>query len=523
MNRDNAWMALKWVLTLILGGGVLWSVHVLADVAAGWLLVLVSLAVTVRPWGWIRVILPLVLVVLALLLLPGLTAGFVIVLNILLLAVDAVLRKRDWSGFANVGITLVTLALLLLVIEIAAPGVTESIAEAQRQSAIEQAREEAAPPLAAEAVTGETVQPVSASPPQAEFIERGPGPAWGELTGWGTNTDTVMRYWMDGVYDVELTYNSLGFRGPEIAYEKPDDVYRIMLVGDSFIEAREVAYADTVYAQLGDLLAETADGKRIEVFGVGAVGWGTLQAYLYYHHEGYRFDPDLVVHFFVINDVADNYPAQFYPDREIDFVVDESSVQVVRESTAVVVETERSDWGRWLDALPQTNTTALLRQVFDPPRERVTLSGNLANLHPQGYIFVREPSIDGYPEAWRRTARAYEIWTEEVRASGSELMVVAVDISVERITEISTYYFEEQDGWVWDVDLPYTRLSEILDPLSVELVNTRAHYAAYAASVELRPYDALFYVEDGHWNPNGHRVTAELLADELRRMGIVAD
>jgi hypothetical protein len=28
-----------------------------------------------------------------------------------------------------------------------------------------------------------------------------------------------------------------------------------------------------------------------KVFGVGATGWGTLQRYLYYIHEGYRFSP----------------------------------------------------------------------------------------------------------------------------------------------------------------------------------------------------------------------------------------
>jgi hypothetical protein len=74
---------------------------------------------------------------------------------------------------------------------------------------------------------------------------------------------------------------------------------------------------------------------------------------------------------------------------------------------------------------------------------------------------------------------------------------------------------------VWDVDLPTLRLHEILDPLNIPLIETRAAYAAYAESVNASPFSTLFYIEDGHWNPTGHRVTAELLAATLRERGIV--
>ena len=449
----------------------------------------------------------------------------VYVLALLLLAL--LLRGRDSNGLINLGVLLTALALMLLIIEIVAPPITQALADAQRQAAIAQAAAAAKPPLD-QAQMRTAAQPTAQGSPQAEFIERGPGPWWGEKTGWGTSTDTTLRYWLDGVYDNVLHFNSKGFRGPDVPYDKPDDVFRILLLGDSFIEAREVAYEDTVYAQLQAMLADarTADGKRIEVIGVGTTGWGTLQAYLYYHHEGYKFSPDLVLHFFVINDVSDNHPTVFQPERGLDFAINPAGetepVQVV-QGPAQNDQTAYDPAARFIAALPGSNTAQLLRQIIAPPRATVTLSGDLTRLHPQTYIFVRTPEIAGYATAWQRTEQAYRIWSDEAAANGAQLMVVSVDFTVELITQLATYFAGQQEGWIWDVDLPTKRLADLLAPLDVPLIRTRAAYEAYAAPLDVRPYDALYYIEDGHWNPSGHRVTARVLADALHARNIISD
>lgn len=364
----------------------------------------------------------------------------------------------------------------------------------------------------------------------------GPGPEWGPLAGWGTNTNTTLHTWMDGVFDVEVTYNSQGLRGPEINYEKPDDVYRIMILGDSFVEALQVEYSDTLYAQLGAMLsgAHTPSGKRIEVLGVGATGWGTLQAFLYYHYEGIEFDPDLVIHVFFINDVVDNYPEHFYGDlRKLGFIIEGDGVRVydTEEETRPGHIEEHTTYNRanpakrWLNGLPGglqgSSIVGLMRLWADPPRTIAGLEGDLRGVHPQNYIYVAEPEIEGYAEAWYRTQRAYEIWAKEIYADESELMVLAVDLSPEMVDILASFNPEETAGWVWDPDLPYRRLASILAPLEVPLILTRDAYQAYADSVGEPLYPSIFILEDGHWSVAGHRVTAELLAEELQARGIV--
>lgn len=428
------------------------------------------------------------------------------------------------TSLTNTLIAMATFFIVAFIADGIAPRLTDQIAQAQRQVALEQretAFQNANHPLSADAINARDRAQVFPAP-QADILEQAPGPAWGEFTGWGTMVNARMRYWMDGVYDNIIEYNSLGFRGDAIPYEKPDDVYRIMILGDSFIEAREVAYEDTIYAQLNALLADarTPDGKRIEVMGVGATGWGTIQSYLYYHHEGYKFSPDLVVNVFVINDVVDNYPSQFYPSRTIEFAISEEDIALI-DTADINNDAPATVARRLLDALPDfvtnTHTARLFQQAFDPPPQSVTLGGDLTQLHPQTYIFVRYPDIDGYEMAWQRTADAYRIWANDVQANGAELIVLAADISVGRISELSTYYGTQADGWVWDVDLPYDQLREILTPLGVTFTTTRDYFAAQSDTV----FDDFFYIEDGHWNPAGHRAAAEYLAQVLREQGII--
>ena len=57
-------------------------------------------------------------------------------------------------------------------------------------------------------------------------------------------------------YDVHLHYNSRGIRGQERAYEKPTGTFRVVLLGDSFIEGYSVRREQRVSEVLEEVLAK---------------------------------------------------------------------------------------------------------------------------------------------------------------------------------------------------------------------------------------------------------------------------
>src|SRR5215216_6200645 len=77
------------------------------------------------------------------------------------------------------------------------------------------------------------------------------------------------------------------------------------MLGDSFVEAAEVAEVDTLSSVLMRNLGTT--GRPVEVLNAGVRGWGTGQEYLYLINEGLALHPDIVVLvLYVGNDLVDN-------------------------------------------------------------------------------------------------------------------------------------------------------------------------------------------------------------------------
>lgn len=143
------------------------------------------------------------------------------------------------------------------------------------------------------------------------FFWRVPDP----VTGWSLQPNAEGR-WFNPMYeyDQHIRINALGLRSPEeIGYDKPEGVYRILVLGDSFVEAMQVAQQETFSQRLAQMLNEAGalhEGApvRVEVVSAGVGGWGTDQQLLWLQHEGYKYDPDLIVlAFFAGNDFMNNY------------------------------------------------------------------------------------------------------------------------------------------------------------------------------------------------------------------------
>jgi len=96
--------------------------------------------------------------------------------------------------------------------------------------------------------------------------------------------------------------NSFGLRDDEFTLEKPDGVYRILVLGDSIPYGRVVGKKQTFPNQLEKIFLDR--GKNIEVINAGVSGYSPYNQLYYYLEEGRKFNPDLVIVSFCMNDVA---------------------------------------------------------------------------------------------------------------------------------------------------------------------------------------------------------------------------
>jgi hypothetical protein len=102
-------------------------------------------------------------------------------------------------------------------------------------------------------------------------------------------------------------FNSHGFRDYERTYEKPPGVLRILVLGDSYIEALQVQLDESFPALLEKTLNAHASTTRFEVLALGQSGFGTADEYLRYLNFGIMYDPDLVIlALFTGNDFRNN-------------------------------------------------------------------------------------------------------------------------------------------------------------------------------------------------------------------------
>lgn len=96
--------------------------------------------------------------------------------------------------------------------------------------------------------------------------------------------------------------NSFGMRDDEPRTGIDDSLHRIVVLGDSFTFGFGVAGEDTYPNVLERLLNEKIEDEEFEVLNLGVGGYSTHDEALVLEHKGMKWNPELVVVGYVLND-----------------------------------------------------------------------------------------------------------------------------------------------------------------------------------------------------------------------------
>ncbi len=342
--------------------------------------------------------------------------------------------------------------------------------------------------------------------------------------------------------EVLIEINSHGLRDREYDYEKPENTFRILILGDSFTEAMQVNLEDTYHARLERRLNEelgAATGLRFEVISGGVAAYGVTREMIFYEEEGRRYQPDLVLMaFYMGNDVRDDHPAlaqeepfpgiyrrQFFQigeDGEL-----EPLVQAADESLAPGAAQAQAQAGslvRRIDAWLYGHSR-LYFYVRPFLSEQVPFIRRM--LYAIGFVQSPAPVLPRYSdtdtevieEAWALEEALIARLRRDVEADGATYAIIiipdALQIQPETLREKYPLFYPALLESM-DLEKPDRALMGILNRQGIPYLRL------YPAFIEYRTETGeTLYGSHGHWTVAGHRLAADLIYEWLVRERLV--
>lgn len=288
-------------------------------------------------------------------------------------------------------------------------------------------------------------------------------------------------------YRVNVRTNAHGVRSDrDIPYEKPAGVYRIIGLGDSFALGYEVDLEDTYLYRLEHRL-HALGARSVEVVNLGVSGFGTAEELITLREEGFRYDPDMVVLAYFVNDIENNVMSNLYA-LQGDTLKREAAVYL----PAVGIR-------KTLFSIPGYRYMADHSQLLNLFRNHISyiVQKSLAQKNRKATAAARS----GLETAERRavyeatlTARLLDEIYRECERRGIPLIILNIPNTNSTTGEMFT-------------NIPIDRMRHARDIIYVD------------AQDIVRPYLGVRPIQwdrwHGHWRPWVHHLAAEVLADTV--------
>ena len=343
---------------------------------------------------------------------------------------------------------------------------------------------------------------------RARYTEHDPVLGWRKMPG-------ARAVYKRREYTTEVAINSLGLRDVERSYQPASGTFRILALGDSYIEGYSVPLEQTVTQVMEKALDRAS--CRVEVINGGTTGYSTDQEYLFYAHEGRKYQPQVVVLFFHYNDVLYNGLDRYYRLPKPHLVRSDSGVALDNYPVPQPPPTQPAAPGA-LPARRSVKGSAAWSWV----RERLMIGaprlfdrlGRLGLWDPLGgdgisdelLVYRRRPPPD-IQTGWRMTDRILAALAGEVESAGGHLLVAYVPSIMEvseRAWDLTRMRYELPPA-AWNREFVWKRLEKSAQDGGFALLDLTPALRREDRGILGEPY----FVRDGHWNEVGHRVSAE--------------
>lgn len=138
---------------------------------------------------------------------------------------------------------------------------------------------------------------------------------------------------------VDVAINAHGLRGTDTGHERTSGVSRVLMLGDSLTFGWGVKFEETTAERIRRLFNEA--GRKAEVINAGVGNYNTAMEVGYFFKEGRKYQPDVVVLNYFINDAepTPRYQGHWLSERSAAWVYLSSRLDVLLRQLS-----QRRDW-----------------------------------------------------------------------------------------------------------------------------------------------------------------------------------
>lgn len=327
------------------------------------------------------------------------------------------------------------------------------------------------------------------------------------VLGWAPIPNADGWWTREGRAHVHIT--EWGFRGVDAPPgEPPAGTLRVALIGDSYVEARQIALESTIGVQLENDLGCLDRPVEVQAFGVS--GFGTAQELLLYGDRVRAYHPDVVLLAFLTgNDVADAVAAiRMDDDPSPYFTLSADGALVLDESfrDSPLFRMRESDSGLlWIRRHSQL--VRALRAI-----------GGHGNGAARGELGLSDevyspPTSPAWRDAWTLTEALLARLDHDVRADGARFGVVVLSNAIQVDPDRAVRERYRESIHAADLFYPDHRIASAGAQGGYAVLELAPPLLTYAEAhdVELHGFPNTA-MGTGHWNEEGHRVAAETTA-----------
>jgi lysophospholipase L1-like esterase len=290
-----------------------------------------------------------------------------------------------------------------------------------------------------------------------------------------------------------VTANSLGFPGRDYAPEKTPDTYRVFAVGDAFTSAEGVDTEESWPQLLEGELSARLPGKEIQVMDFAITGYGPNQYAAVVKEFVPKYQPDLIVIGFFVNDFEDVLWSDDMFRASIGFG-----------------QPDQKNWYS-LPALSHFRRFAELR-IREPLLE--ILKGTP---RPHGYFLGNYSAFELantriFPEGYDRVEERLVEIKGIADETGTQLMLALVPAPIQICAASQLAYaprdIDLQDATIYDLERPQKFAQRIAEEHGINYVDLAPVLQEVLPECPYRPRNM-------HWTEAGHAAVARYLADLL--------